>query len=153
MAATGAEDDTFYRDLLGLNGTDARDRSQGVITSDPLWTGELAQGQNAMLRYRNARGGVGAGKTLLAGQRVLADQYGSWLDKYKNRAIGGQQARTNLSNLDYGYGATRAGQAIQHGNAMVQARNSGVNNVLNLAGAGLEAFAAYNGIDIGQNRK
>lgn len=147
MAATGAEDDTFYRDALGLNGAEARARAQGVISSDPLWQGQLADGQNAMLRMRNARGGVGAGKTLLAGQRVLTQQYGNWLDRYEGRANQGQQARVNLSNLDYGYGATKAGQAVQHGNAMVQARNSGVNNVLNLvgtlAGAGKDMAKAY----------
>lgn len=139
MAATGAEDDTFYRNLLGLNGDEARSTAQGVISSDPMWQGELADGQNAMLRNLNARGSSGAGRAILGGQRVLAQQYGNWMDRYRSRATEGQQARANLSNLDYGYGATRAGQAVNYGNAMVQAQNSGVNNVLGLAGTALKA--------------
>jgi hypothetical protein len=161
---------------LGLDGTDARDAAQGVISSDKLWQGELAQGQNAMLRYLNARGASGGGKAALAGQRVLTEQYGNWMDRYRQRAdTGGQYARdmaqldnqyginagniqsnygtnvsnlssqhfTNKANLTYGYRASKAGQAINHGNAMVAARNSGVNNVLGVVGAGVDAYGAY----------
>lgn len=142
MAETGGEDDAFYRDLLGLNGPEARARSQQVITSDPQFTGELASGQNAMLRYMNARGASGGGAAALAGQRVLNEKYGNWMDRYRARSFEGQQAKTNLANLEYGYGATKAGQTVQSGNAMVQAMNSGVNNVLGLVGLGVDAYSA-----------
>lgn len=168
----GLKANKFYGDLLGLDGAEARDEAQAVIASDKLWQGELAAGQNAMLRMRNARGGTNTGKTLLAGQRVLSEQYGNWMDRYRQRAdTGGQYAR-DLSDYDYrygvdtadrhstyaanrgnlatryygqkadlryGYGASKAGLAIGKGNAMVQAMNSGVNNVLGLVGAGADA--------------
>jgi len=142
MAERGAADDAFYRGLLGLDGADARSEAQGVITSDPLWTGELGQNQNAMLRHLNARGSSGSGRALLAGQRVLAQQYGNWMDRYRQRSVEGRQAQANLANLEYGYGASKAGQTIQGGNAFIQAANSGVNNILGIAGLGVDAYTA-----------
>jgi hypothetical protein len=40
----------------------------------------------------------------------------------------------------FGYGATKAGNAINYGNAMAQAKGIGVNNLLGLAGTAIKAW-------------
>ena len=62
QAQTGQAANAFYDNALGLNGADARSQAQGVITSDPLWTGQLGQDQNALLKMMNARGESGNDK-------------------------------------------------------------------------------------------
>lgn len=150
QATTGARAGTFYDDAIGLNGADARNTAQGVITSDPLWTGALAEDQNALMRMMNARGESGNGKAYLAGQRVLAQNYGNALDRYKTRADTGTQAvgtlagiRTAQGDNAYGYGATKAGQATNYGNAISETRGVGVNNLMNMLGTGLKAYGAF----------
>ena len=60
--SSGAAGQKMYGDLLGLNGDDARSSAQGVITSDPLWSGKLGEDTNAVLKNLNARG-MGASGT------------------------------------------------------------------------------------------
>ncbi len=148
----GGQAQTFYNDLLGLNGADARGTAQGVITSDPLWSGGLAQDQNAMLKYLNARGEGGGGKAFLAGQRVLMDNYGNWMDRYRDAGRQGLDATSQQSNVRmgqgdnaYGFAATRAGNAINYGNAMAQSRSIGVNNLLGALGTGINAYTGFSG--------
>ena len=150
LAQSGQRASTFYDDALGLNGADARSVAQGVITSDPLWTGQLAESNNALMRMLNARGEAGGGKAYLAGQRVLAQNYGNALDRYAGRAQTGQQGigalaavRTGQGDNAYGYGATKAGNAINMGNAMAQSRGIGVNNLMGLLGTGLKTYSTF----------
>lgn len=149
QAQTGQAASAFYDNALGLNGADARSQAQGVITSDPLWTGQLAEDQNALLKMMNARGEAGGGKAYLAGQRVLAQNYGNALDRYRTRADTGAQAlgtlagiRTAQGDNAYGYGATKAGQATNYGNAIAGTRGMTVNNLMNLAGTAIKAYGA-----------
>jgi len=151
--SSGTAGQKMYGDLLGLNGTDARSSAQDIITSDPLWSGKLGEDTNAVLKNLNARGMGASGSAALAGQRVLLQNYNDVLDRYQGMgqtglAATGQQAgvRTSQGDAAYGYGATKANQAIQYGNAMAQNRNVGVNNILSAISAGTGFYNAfYNG--------
>ena len=44
-----------------------------------------------------------------------------------------------------GYGATKAGQAINYGNALASTRGIGVNNLMGLLGTAAKAAGAYYG--------
>lgn len=140
----------MYQDLLGLNGADARSAAQGIITSDPQWQAGFAADSNAMLRAMNARGQGAGGAAALAGQRVLAENYGNAMNRYMGLGQQGMQAQGAMSDLfarqgdnAYGYGATKAANAINFGNAMAGTRNTGMNNLMGLMGAGLNAYKAY----------
>lgn len=151
--ATGGQANKAYADLLGLNGDDARTAAQSVITSDPLWSGKFADDTNAVLKNLNARGMGASGAAALAGQRVLAQDYGSVLDRYaglgsQGLTATGQKAGilTGQGDNAYGFGATKAANAINYGNAMAGTRNTGLNNVLAVLGTGAKAVGAYNGM-------
>jgi hypothetical protein len=151
--SSGTAGQKAYADLLGLNGEDARTSAQGVITSDPLWSGKFADDTNAVLKNLNARGMGASGAAALAGQRVLAQDYGNVLDRYANLGNQGLTATGQKANVltgqgdnAYGFGATKANQDLQFGNAMSQTRNTGLNNVLSILGTGAKAYAAYNGV-------
>ena len=148
-AQQGGQANAFYSDALGLNGAGARDTAQETITSDPLWQGKLAEDQNAMLKYLNARGEAGGGKAYLAGQRILAQNYGDVLNRYRDAGQQGFQATGAQSTLRagqgdnaFGFGATKAGQAINYGNALAETRGIGVNNLLKAVGTGIGGYNA-----------
>ncbi len=150
--SSGAAGEKMYSDLLGLNGDDARSSAQGVITSDPLWSGKLGEDTNAVLKNLNARGMGASGASALAGQRVLLQNYNSVLDRYQGLGQTGLSATgqragvlTGQGDNAYGFGATKANQALQYGNAMAGTRNTGLNNVLAVLGTGAKAYAAYAG--------
>lgn len=137
----GGKASTFYGNALGLNGDEARSEAQGTIASDPLWSGKFALDSNNVLKNLNARGLGASGAAALAGQRVLTENYGNWLDRYANLGQQGLQAtgqqagiRTAQGDAAYGYGATKAANSINYGNAMAGTRNTGINNVLGILG-------------------
>lgn len=140
----------MYADLLGLNGADARTSAQGTLTSDPLFQGQLASDSNAMLRQLNARGQSAGGLSALAGQRVLQQNYGNWLDRYNQAGQQGFQAAGAKGNVlaaqgdnAYGFAATRANNALGQANAMASTRNVGMNNLLSAVGTGLNAYSKF----------
>jgi hypothetical protein len=152
-AATGGAANKAYGDLLGLNGEDARTAAQGVITSDPLWSGKFADDTNNVLKNMNARGMGASGAAALAGQRVLTQDYGNVLDRYANLGAQGLQATgaragvlTGQGDNAYGFGATQAANAINKGSAIAGTRNTGLNNVLAILGTGAKGVAAFNGM-------
>lgn len=151
--SSGTAGQKMYGDLLGLNGTDARSSAQGIITSDPLWSGKLGEDTNAVLKNLNARGMGASGTAALAGQRVLLQNYNDVLDRYQGMGQTGLSATgqragvlTGQGDNAYGFGATKANQALQYGNAMAGTRNSGLNNILAVLGTGAKAYGAYNGM-------
>ncbi|WP_339083853.1 hypothetical protein [Hyphomicrobium sp. ghe19] len=138
---TGQAANTFYGNALGLNGDEARAGAQNTITSDPLWSGQFAQDSNNVLKSMNARGLNGSGAAALAGQRQLYANYGNALDRYAGLGAQGLQATGAKAGVlqgqgdnAYGYGATKANQAIQYGNALAANRNTGLNNILGVLG-------------------
>ena len=152
---SGGQGQQFYNSLLGLNGADQRAEAQGVITSDPLWSGKFAQDSNAVLRQMNARGAGAGGAAALAGQRVLTQNYDNALARYQQLgqqgfAATGAQAGLRQAQGDnaYGYGATRAGNYINTGNAVAGTRSTGMNNLLGLLGTGINAYAAMSGMPV-----
>lgn len=145
-AESGTKANTFYSDALGLNGDAARGTAINTLTSNPLFQGQLGQDSNAMARILNAQGASGGGKAQLAAQRVFQQNAGNWLDRYANQGAQGLQAtnamaglRAQRGDLSYGYGATKAGNEINMGNAMAASRNIGINNIMGLGGLALNA--------------
>ena len=147
FAQQGEQGQKMYMDLLGLNGPEARAAAQGIITSDPQWSGKMAADSNAMLRNMNARGAGAGGAAAIAGQRVLTQNFGNAMDRYaglgqQGLQTAGMQGQIRMGQGDnaFGYGATKAGNAINYGNAMAQAKGIGVNNLLGLAGTAIKAW-------------
>ena len=143
---SGQQQQKLYDDLMGINGPEARAAAQQIYASDPYQQAGLNQGLNAMQRMGNARG-WGSGKYALAGTRIANENYGNWMDRFRSGGEMGlnatsQQAGalTNRGNLAYGYGATKAGQATNYGNAMAEARGIGVNNLLKVGEIAATAF-------------
>lgn len=142
----GQKANAMYSDALGLNGDAARSTAVNTITSNPLFQGQLGQESNAVSRMLNAQGS-GAGKEALAAQRVFQQNAGSWLDRYNQAGQQGFQAtgqqaqyQAGRGDLAYGYGATRAGNAINFGNAMAANRGVGINNLMGVASLGVNAM-------------
>ena len=140
----GISDNNYYRTLLGLNGTGARDTAEGQVTSDPMFGGQVAQQSNALLRNLNARGQSGGGMAALAGARIAPSIYQDYLNRFQQNGQQGVQnglqatgAQSNAmqgrGQLAYGYGATQAGNSINYGNAMAANDSTGVNNLLKVA--------------------
>lgn len=144
--ASGDANRKIYDDLLGINGPEARAAAQARITSDPQFQGQLMQSSNALLRGLVAQGASSGGKAQIAGQRVLQQNWGSWLDRYGQNAQNGQNASNALASglaargdYKYGFGATKAGNEINAGNAIAGAKGVLGGNVMQ--GLGLVASA------------
>jgi hypothetical protein len=147
-AQQGQEANTFYNDVL-MNRGDA----VGKFSSNPLFSGELGANFMAAQRAGNAQG-WGAGKEALAGQRVFNQTSGSWLDRYRDAGQQGLTAtnamadlRAGRGDMAIGRGQTQAGNAINYGNAQAANRNTGINNLMGLAGTvigGINAFRKPN---------
>lgn len=148
---TAASD--MYYNALGTNGADAQTTAINTITSNPLFQGQLGQDSNAVARRLNAVGQGGGGLANLAAQRVFQQTAGNWLDRYRDAGSQGFQASGAVAGLQQGlgdnamgYGASKAGNAINYGNAIANSRSIGVNNVLGLVGTAADAYnALYNG--------
>jgi hypothetical protein len=138
---TGSAANAFYANALGLNGDAARSAAEGTITSDPLFTGKLNLDNSTIMANLNARGSAAGGAAVQAAQNNLYQNYGDVLNRYAGLGAQGLQAAGAQSNAlmsqgdaAYGYGATKANNAINYGNAMAETRNIGVNNLLNTLG-------------------
>lgn len=137
----GTKANTFYGDALGLNGADAQKAAYGNINANPMFQNMLNQDNNTAMRMLNARGNSG-GAADLAAARVFQQNMGNWLDRYNDQgqrglvsAQQGANVRMGQGDNAMGYGATRANQAINYGNALASTRNIGINNLLNVANA------------------
>jgi hypothetical protein len=139
-----------YTNALGLNGAGAQQQVQQGYFNDPGMMGMEDLAQNRLLRSLNARGVSDSGQQRLASARVQQENYGSYLNRLMGLGQQGQQVAGAQSGLQaqmgdnaMGYGATRAGQAINQGNAMAQSRGIGMNNVLGVLGAGAQAYGGF----------
>jgi hypothetical protein len=146
-ADQGRQFQDIYADALGLNGPEAQQRANELISSNPAFQGGVATDSNAMARALNARGQLGGGKAQLANARVLQSNYGNVLDRYRDGGAQGltatnamAAARQGRGDLSYGYGATKAGQAINMGNAMAESRGIGINNLLSVGELAVKAL-------------
>lgn len=141
----------FYTNALGLNGAEAAQGAYDTMAANPMFQGQLANDSNALHRSLNARGQGAGGLAAMAGQRVFQQTAGDWLDRYRDAGRDGYSATNALAGVRaqqgdnaMGYGATRAGQSINHGNALAESRNIGVNNLIGLIGAGGSVLNAFN---------
>lgn len=146
----GQQGQSFYEDLLGLNGPEARAAAQQVMMSDPANQGQLGQAQNAMLRQMNARGLDGSGAGALAAERVFQQNYGNLMNRYAGLGQQGFQAAgagaslaTNwgntMGNLTYGRAQQGANLATNQATQTNAANQAIGNNMLSIAGLGMKA--------------
>ena len=153
IGAQGQADNDVYRHAIGLGTAEERVAAQDRHFSDPAYERMMQPQFNAMARMLNARGSLGGGKGVLAAGRVANEGYQGWLDRVNGVGQNAMATGMNVANaragiragqgdLAYGYGTTRAGNQIQHGNAMAQSRGILSNNLLNLAGTAAKAWAA-----------
>lgn len=147
----GTQANTMYNNALGINGADAQMSAYNTINQNPLFQNKLNQDNNAAMRYLNARGNSG-GAADLAAARVFNENIGNWLDRYNNAGQRGLVATQQGANVRMGqgdnamgYGATRANQSINYGNALASSRNIGINNLMDLGGLIVGGMRAYNG--------
>jgi hypothetical protein len=148
-AQSGQQANERYNQLLGLGTTEERDAAQQVYQSDPAFQGMLGLESNRLLKQLNARGKTYGGTAALAGARVGLEGYNGYLNRLQGQgaqglgATGAQSAiRAGQGDLRYGLGATQAGQDTSFGNAMAESRNTGINNLLSIAGTAAKAYAA-----------
>ncbi|HVG83810.1 MAG TPA: hypothetical protein VM820_04800 [Vicinamibacterales bacterium] len=151
LVASGRGYQSMMDDLMGLNGPEARARAQGVVSSDPLWAGQLGNEQMAAQRALNARGLGGSGTAALAGQRVLTERYGDVLNRYQQGAQQGASAAGAGADLSARYGSERAGltygnaqqvAGVQTGaaNALSASRGTLMNNLMGLGSLAVSAM-------------
>lgn len=152
-ATSGQEANTRYNQLLGLGTEEERAAAQDTYLSDPIFSSVLDQQSNALLRQRNARGGTYTGATTMAAGRLGLENYGNYLNRLQGQGQQGFQATGARSNvrlgqgdLRYGFGATKAGQEINYGNARAAASQAGVNNLLSLGGLAIKGAGLIPGI-------
>jgi hypothetical protein len=152
-AEQGQQANQLYGHAIGLGTDEEREAAQSRFFSDPAMQSILGDQSNALLRQLNARGNTYGGKAALAGARVGRENYEGWLNRLMGQGqqggqFAGQQAgvRMGQGDLDFGYGATRAGNEINYGNAQAANRSTGVNNLLNVAGTAAKAAAAFSDI-------
>lgn len=148
-AEGGAAANARYNQLLGLGTAEERVAGQQTYLDDPIFQSILGQESNALLRQQNARGQTYGGKTRLLGGRLGLEGYNRYLDRLSGQgqtglAATGAQAgiRAGQGDLRYGFGATKAGHETSFGNAMAENRNTGINNLLNIAGTAAKVYAA-----------
>lgn len=144
---SGQQANAFYSNMLGLNGADAANSAWDTLSSNPLFTGQLASNSNAVSRTLNAQGSSGGGKAQLAAQRVLQGNALNFANLYAGlgqQGLSATQAQGNAlmgrGDMTTNYYGTKAGNAVNYGNALASSRTQGVNNLLNLGGLAVSAY-------------
>lgn len=153
-AQSGQRGQTAYENTLGLNGQDARNRQfeEGYV-NDPAGAYRAQQAQtqmqNLLRRYNAGPSGVNSGAAMMGAGRLTMDRFDRDWGDYQNRLMqlgqqgqqmAGQAAQmeygtgNQLADLEMGYGNTSAANRINYGNAMAASRNTGLNNLLAIAG-------------------
>jgi hypothetical protein len=139
-----------YLAALGLRGDDARRAVQESYFNDPAFTGQNDLAQNALLRQLNARGVSDSGQQRLASARVLQEGWNNHLARLQGVGDTGLKSSAVQGGFQQGLGdsymnlaATRAGQTINHGNALAAARTASVNNIIGAVTGGAKAVAGF----------
>lgn len=107
----------------------------------------MASDSNAVSRTLNAQGSSGGGKAQLAAQRVLQGNALNFANLYSGLSQQGLSATNAQSNALQGRGdmttnyyGTKAGNAVNYGNALAQSRTNGINNLTSLLGTAVNAY-------------
>lgn len=152
-AEQGQQANERYNQLLGLGTQEERDAAQKTYLDDPAFQGMLGLESNRLLKQLNARGQTYGGTAALAGARTGLEGYGNYLNRLQgqgqqgfNAATNQANTRSNQSNLDFGFGATKAGSEINFGNAVAQAKQAPLNNLLGVLGTGAKVATAFSDV-------
>lgn len=152
-AQSGQQASTMYNNALGINGQAAQQQfMNNYASSDPFRQANADYTTNTLLRNYRANGLLDSGASQLATARANLQQGSQDYNNYLNRLQGvgqtgynatssqagiyGQQGQTAM-----GYGQQRAAGDISYGNAMAASENTGINNLLSLAGVAAKAYA------------
>lgn len=153
-AQSGQRGQTAYENTLGLNGQAARDQQfQDGYVNDPALAyrtqGAQTQMQNLLRKYNAGPSGVNSGAAMMGVGRLNMENFNRDWGDYQNRLMQlgqqGQQMAGQAAQMEYGtgnqladlemnYGNTSAANRISYGNAMAASRNTGLNNLLAIAG-------------------
>lgn len=154
--AQGRQASQAYGNLLGLHGPAAQGQARAAYQG---WNPYLADNMNAATRAVDRRaaatGQLDSGMNALARSRVATEMGTNDFYNYNDRLSQlGQQGLTTanvLAGLDTSDAQTRIAiedalrsgnvqNSTQYGNALAQAGQAGLNNILGIAGLGLGAF-------------
>ena len=153
--AGGAQANQLLGNYLGANGADAQRQAFANFANDPGFQAQFGAGINALDRSATARGGLYSGAQMKGihefGQQFQRQAYNDRINQLMGYSGQGQQAAlagaglanqtgTQLGNMSFGYGQQSAANAINKGNALAQASNTGWNNLIGLAGVAAKAF-------------
>lgn len=161
-AQQGQNANAMYGNAIGLNGQGNQQSAYDTYAQNPFLKAQQENSnRNLLLQFQkyNAQGMGNSGMSRLATARAAQGYEQSNQQDWMNRLQGlqgqglqvaGQQAGIEqnrgqyLGDLNSGYGQQMAGNAINYGNAQAASRSTGINNLLGLAGMGVNAYTTYN---------
>jgi hypothetical protein len=145
----GQQGQQAYTNALGLNGAAGSQAAYDAYASNPAMQAANNYGMDSLSKKYNALGQSDSGANRLAMARAGVENYDRYLNHLSGLGQQGLQAtgaqsgvRQGQGDMAMGYGATLAGNAINKGNALAQASNIGINNLLGVAGLGIKAYTA-----------
>lgn len=149
-AETGGAAHEMYADALGVNGRGPQSTVVGNFMADPFREHNETRANETLGRQFAGRGMGNSGAFAQAAARGSLDRgsadYNQWLTRLgglgsEGMAAAGGQASIDATGaqMEADLGNTRAGNAINFGNAMASSRNIGINNILGAAGTVIRA--------------
>lgn len=146
---SGQKTNALLANYLGVNGVDAQRQAMADFQNDPGYQQQMQAGINALDTSATARGGLYSGAAMKGianyGQQFQRQAFNDRISALSGFAGQGQQAAgaaaglasqtgNQLGSLAWNFGQQQAANAIQKGNALAQASNIGVNNLMGLGG-------------------
>lgn len=155
-AQAGQQGQQAYTNLLGMGGAEAQRGARTAYEGfNPYLGSDMSMADKAISRRSASMGMMDSGMNALARNRAAMEMGTRDFNSYADRLQGLGQQGFQASNLLAGYDQNNAAQQIaienalrngnvqnstQFGNAQAQAGQGAFNNVLGLAGLGLNAF-------------
>ena len=150
---SGTEGLSAYHDALGLNGQEGSDAALARYQTNPMFQEANNLTLSAIDKRYNANGQADSGASRAAIAQAGVTGWNSYADRLRGLSENGLQATgaqagvtTGQGDLAMNYGATKAGNAINYGNAMGQASQIGINNLINAVGAATNAYSTMTGM-------
>jgi hypothetical protein len=138
-----------YLDSLGVNGAEAQGAVEQGYLADPIQNQLMDRITKANTRAYTARGMSNSGAATQSLTNQLLANWKGYQDQLSGAGGTGFQAATGQAGIQrgegdmaYGYGATRAGNEINYGNALAASRNTGINNLFKLGGLAVQGAKA-----------
>lgn len=140
--------------LMGLGG-DTEGAMRSLQTS-PGYQFRMNQGENQLNSGLAARGGMGSGKGMVAGQRFAqgfaSNEYGNRLSQLANMSGAGQQTAGGMANLGSQFGQNQGNIMQNSANAQGAAGIAGANNTQSSLLGGVQAgLGMYNAMTAPNN--